>query len=74
MSQETGFESALEELEKRVRQLEASDVPLDKALELFEEGVELARTCHEQLDAAERRVAALQRGPAGLEERPLEDG
>lgn len=65
------FESALSELEDRVRALEAGEVPLDKALELFEEGVALARTCHEHLDAAEERVARLSRGTAGIEEDPL---
>ncbi len=45
------FEEALAELEDRVRRLEQADQPLERALELFEEGVELARECHEQLDA-----------------------
>lgn len=44
------FETALSELEARVRRLEIADVPLEKALSLFEEGIELARECHEQLD------------------------
>ena len=55
------FETALEELEKRVRRLESGDVPLEEALTLFEEGVALARGCHEQLDQATERVAALSR-------------
>ncbi len=66
-----GFEESLSELERRVRRLESGDVPLDEALRLFEEGVSLARTCHEQLEAAEKRVAALVRGPAGIGEQPL---
>jgi exodeoxyribonuclease VII small subunit len=68
-----GFESSLEQLEKRVRTLEGGDVSLEEALRLFEEGVDLARTCHEQLEAAEQRVAALTRGATGIEERPLSD-
>jgi len=44
------FEQALSELEARVRRLEIAELPLDKALGLFEEGIELARECHEQLD------------------------
>lgn len=72
MSDETqGFESALSQLEDRVRALESGEVPLDKALDLFEEGVALARTCHEHLDAAEARVARLSRGTSGIEEAPL---
>lgn len=77
MPEAVGFEEALEQLEARVRRLEAGDVPLDEALALFEEGVALARTCHAHLDAAEQRVASLTMGAAGVEEQPLpepEDG
>lgn len=70
---EQGFEAALAALEDRVRQLEAGEVPLEQALSLFEQGVDLARTCHEQLEAAEERVASLVRGPNGIEESPLGD-
>ena len=69
---ESTFEQTLAELENRVRALESGDVPLDEALALFEQGVELARTCHEQLEAAEARVAALTRGESGIEEKPLD--
>jgi exodeoxyribonuclease VII small subunit len=68
-----GFEQVLAELEARVRRLESSDVPLDEALRLFEEGVELARTCHEHLATAERRVAALSRGQSGVTETPVRE-
>jgi exodeoxyribonuclease VII small subunit len=71
MAEPRGFESALEQLEARVRRLEAGDVPLDEALALFEEGVALARTCHAALDAAEQRVASLVLGARGPEEQPL---
>jgi exodeoxyribonuclease VII small subunit len=73
MADATRFEEALDELEKRVRRLEQGDVPLEEALALFEEGVALARTCHEQLEAAERRLSTLSRGAAGIEEQPLDD-
>ncbi len=73
MSDAPAFEESLGALEERVRKLEAGEVSLEDALTLFEEGVELARTCHEQLEAAEQRVAALTRGATGIEERPLAD-
>lgn len=69
-----GFEEALSELEKRVRRLEAGDVPLEEALRLFEEGVKLAETCHEQLEAAEKRVAQLVRTRTGIGEKDLAEG
>lgn len=67
------FEEALAQLEERVRRLEAGDLPLEEALALYEQGVELARTCHEQLEDAEQRVAALQRTGSGIAERPMND-
>lgn len=68
-----GFENALAELEKRVRRLEGGDISLEDALSLFEEGVELARTCHERLEAAEQRVSRLVRGATGIDEHPVSD-
>jgi exodeoxyribonuclease VII small subunit len=67
------FEDALARLEERVRRLESGELPLAEALDLYEQGVELARTCHEQLEEAEQRVAALARGRHGIEERPRAD-
>lgn len=67
------FEGALAELEQRVRRLEGGDLALEEALDLYEQGVELARSCHEKLEAAEQRVSQLVRGPKGIEDRPMQD-
>lgn len=56
-----GFEESLTSLEEIVQQLESGELPLEKALELFEEGVVLARRCQSQLEEAERRVDLLLR-------------
>ena len=53
------FESAINELEKIVKQLEEGDLPLDRSLALFERGVTLSRYCHDQLGAAQRRIEML---------------
>lgn len=66
------FEDTLGALEGIVRRLEAGDLPLEDAIRLYEEGVALAREGHEQLEATERRIALLARGPTGIEERPLD--
>ena len=55
------FEACLEELEKVVKELEAGELPLERALELFEKGVELSRTCRQRLEEAETRVEILTR-------------
>lgn len=69
------FEQAVARLEQVVRDLEAGDRPLDEALGLFQEGVELARFCQRLLDAAEGKVEKLldlQNGVAVTE--PFEPG
>ena len=65
MTPEQSFESSLEELEQIVRQLEGGDLPLDRSLELFEQGVRLSRECQKRLDEAERKVEILVRGSDG---------
>jgi exodeoxyribonuclease VII small subunit len=59
------FETALKRLEEIVRKLESGELPLDSALELFEEGIQLSRYCSSTLERAERRVEVLLRNEAG---------
>jgi len=59
------FESALKSLEDIVVQLEGGDLALDKALELFEEGVKISRFCSSKLEEAERKVEILIRNLDG---------
>ena len=56
---ELSFEACLERLEKIVKELEQGDLPLDRALELFEEGVKLSANCRRKLEEAENRVEIL---------------
>ena len=53
------FESASAELEAIVKQMEEGDLTLEKALELYERGVQLSRFCHAKLEGAERRIEIL---------------
>ena len=59
------FESAMKTLEEIVGKLEAGDLPLEQALALFEEGVQISRFCNSKLDAAERRVEILLKNERG---------
>ncbi len=66
------FETALKSLEDIVVQLEGGDLTLDKALELFEEGVRITRFCSTKLEEAERKVETLIRTADGnLKEAPF---
>lgn len=64
-SESPDFESSLAGLERIVRELERGDLPLEKSLQLFEEGVRLTRECQQRLNEAERRIEVLLRGPEG---------
>lgn len=59
------FETAFKELEKRVQKLEEENLPLEQALEVFEEGVALTRFCNQALNAAEQRLQELTANAAG---------
>jgi exodeoxyribonuclease VII small subunit len=59
VAQTQTFESSLTALERIVRELERGELPLEKSLELFEEGVRLSRECQERLGEAERRIEVL---------------
>ena len=67
-----GFEASLAALEKIVAQLESGELPLERALELFEEGVVLARRCQSQLEEAERKVEMLLRERGEIKTVPFE--
>ena len=59
------FEASLEALEQIVRQLESGDLPLERSLELFEQGIRLSRECQDRLSQAERRIEVLMRDNQG---------
>jgi exodeoxyribonuclease VII small subunit len=63
--QPRSFEASLEALERIVQQLEGGDLPLEKSLELFEQGIRLSRECQERLSQAERRIEILMRDNQG---------
>ena len=63
--QPKSFEASLEALEGIVHQLEGGDLPLEKSLELFEDGIRLSRQCQERLNQAERRIEVLLRDNQG---------
>ena len=55
------FEEAVGRLEEIVRMLESGSAPLDESLALFEEGVELVKTCNSRLDAVHQKISLLTR-------------
>ena len=55
------FEQNLERLDAIVHELDDAELPLEKALELYEEGMKVSAVCEQQLEAAEGRVEVLRK-------------
>lgn len=66
------FEECLDRLEKIVVELEKGEVPLEKSLTLFEEGMQLSATCRKQLEEAEGKVEILLKQNGKLQAEPFE--
>ena len=65
------LEKSLSDLETLVEELERGDLPLDKAMKKFEEGIKLTRSCQSALKDAEQKVQVLLESAGG--EDVLED-
>ena len=59
------FELAMKQLEQIVQDLEAGDIPLEKAIKKFEEGIQISKFCTEKLDESEKRITLLMRDSEG---------
>lgn len=53
------FEESLEKLEEIVTKLENGDVPLDDAIDEFNEAMQLVKICNEKLTSAEESIAKI---------------
>lgn len=65
------FEEAMEQLETIVARLENGDVPLETAIELFQDGMKLSQLCGSKLEQVERRIEALIETPDGVQRQPF---
>ncbi len=65
------LEKSIADLESIVDELESGDLPLEKAMKKFEEGIKLTRSCQAALKEAEQKVEILLKSAGG--EEALED-
>lgn len=56
MKENNTFEENMSRLGAIVSELEKGDIPLDKAVELYGEGVKLSAACRKQLDEARIKI------------------
>lgn len=59
------FEDAMTQLEQIVQSLESGDLPLEKALKKFEEGVRLSKFCFDKLEETEKKITLLTEDQSG---------
>ena len=69
------FEQAMKQLEQIVEALESGDLPLEKAISKFEEGIQLSKFCSNMLDETEKKITILTQGQEGdISEKPFKPG
>ena len=69
------FETALEDLEQVVEQLESGDLALEDSLGAFEKGVGLVKLCNEKLTEVEKKVELLVKDKEGkFQLKPFDPG
>jgi exodeoxyribonuclease VII small subunit len=67
MSEELTFEQAMDQLEDIVEKLEEGDVPLEEAISIYKQGMDLSRLCHQKLKAVEDQLTEILREDGELE-------
>lgn len=65
------YETAIDELEHILTQLESSNLPLEEAIKQFESGVSLIKHCQKILDNTEQKIKGLMDTPSDT---PLDNG
>lgn len=69
--QQINFEDAMNQLEEVVAQLENGDVPLEKAIDLFQKGMQLSQLCSQKLAQVERKIEMIVENGAEIEKKPF---
>ena len=70
---EKSFEEAMQRLEEITQNLESGDLSLEDSIDVFEEGMKLAKFCSKKLEEAEKKVTKLvKEGEGKFSQQPLE--
>lgn len=69
---EKNFEEAMNELENIVSELERGDVPLEKAIDLFQQGMRLSQLCGQKLAQVERKIEMIVEEDGEVSKKPFQ--
>lgn len=64
---EITFEQAMEQLEKVVEKLEGGDVPLEKAINYYQEGMNLSKICNDKLTNVQAKMTQIMNDQGEME-------
>ena len=67
------FEESLEKLENIVKKLESGEIPLDDAINEFNQAMKLAKNCDEKLKAAEEAITKIVNPDGSLSDFKVEE-
>ena len=70
---ELTFEESLEKLENIVKKLESGEIPLDDAINEFNQAMKLAKNCDEKLKAAEEAITKIVNTDGSLSDFKVEE-
>ena len=59
------LETAMQRISEIVTSMEDGNLPLEKLIDAYQEGVGLVKSCQEKLDAAEKRIQIIARDARG---------
>ncbi|MBP3799376.1 MAG: exodeoxyribonuclease VII small subunit [Bacilli bacterium] len=65
---ELNFEENLEKLEELVKDLENGNVPLDDAINKYQEAMKIAKVCDEKLKSAEEAITKIVKDDNSVED------
>ena len=69
---ELNFEEVMDRLEEIVSELENGDVPLEKAIDLFQQGMKLSQICGSKLEQVERKIEMIVEEDGELRKKPFD--
>ena len=64
------FEDELKRLEEIVEQIKNSDVPIEKAISMFEEGMKISKTLEKDIEKMEGKISILLNQPMDIDDKP----
>ena len=71
--EEKSFEENLKELEEIVKKLESGDVPLDDAINKFNDAMKISKECNDKLKSAEENINKILKENGKLEDFNIEE-